>query len=299
MIGGPSRSATAPPPFILMDSHGEGTRLPLRSGTVVLSRLPAGRSRLRALAPSVKYVLEGEEVYDIQGRTRRLRAGEFMLLEGGVEFEARTSGPERTTGLCVYLSTDDCAVTGDPALGLGRALTGSRIDPLAAILGNYARLLADRPSAGPSLARRIVHEATIGAEDYLAAFANRLERLACLKQTTRIETLQRVVRARCFLHDHAARPITLEEVAAHAALSRFHLTRSFSEVFGLPPLAYHRRLRLEAAARLLRSGATTATEIGDQLGYASLSAFTRAFRGTFGVPPSRAGELGSSIGRLD
>ncbi|TFI59709.1 AraC family transcriptional regulator [Sphingomonas parva] len=287
-----SRSAPPAPPFFVMEAHGEGVRLPLSSGTVVLSRLGAGRSRLRALAPSVKYVLEGEEVYEIEGRTRRLGAGEFMLVEAGVEFEARTNGPQRTTGLCIYLSTDgDAAVAGDPALGLGRALSGSRIDPLAATLGNYARLLADRPAAGPALARRIVHEATIGAEDYLAAFANRLERLACLKQSTRIETLQRVERARCFLHDHAARPVTLEEVATHAALSRFHLTRSFSEVFGLPPLAYHRRLRLEAAARLLKSHAASATDIAAQLGYASLSAFTRAFRGTFGVPPSRVGEL--------
>ena len=292
MIDGGTRSTAAAPPFFVMETHGEGVRLPLHSGTVVLSRLGAGRSRLRALAPSVKYVLEGEEFYEIEGRTRRLGPGDFMLVEAGVEFEARTPGNQRTTGLCVYLSTDDdAAVAGDPALGLGRALCGSRIDPLAATLGNYARLLADRPAAGPALARRIVHEATVGAEDYLAAFCNRLERLACLKQSTRIETLQRVERARCFLHDHAARPIALEEVAAHAALSRFHLTRSFSEVFGLPPLAYHRRLRLEAAARLLRSGAASATKISDELGYASLSAFTRAFRSTFGVPPSRAGEL--------
>ncbi|PSJ40830.1 hypothetical protein C7I55_11115 [Sphingomonas deserti] len=292
MIGGSSRSASAPPPFLLMESHGEGTRLPLRSGTVVLSRLHGGRSRMRSFAPSVKYVLEGEELYEIEGRTKRLRAGEFMLVEAGVEFEARTAGPGRTTGLCIYLGTGDgAAVAGDPTLGLGRALAGSRIDPLAATLGNYARLLADRPGAGPGLARRIVQEATIGVEDYLAAFANRLERLNCLKASTRIETLQRVERARCFLHDHAGRPVTLEEVSAHAALSRFHLTRSFSEVFGLPPLTYHRRLRLEGAARLLKSHAVTATEIAEQLGYASLSAFTRAFRGTFGVPPSKARDL--------
>lgn len=292
MIGGSSRSAPPPPPFFLMENHGEGTRLPLRSGTVVLSRLGSGRSRLRALAPSVKYVLEGEEMYEIDGRTRRLQAGEFMLVEAGVEFEARTAGPERTTGLCVYLGTsDDVAIAGDPTLGLGRALAGSRIDPLAVTLGHYARLLADRPAAGPALARRIVQEATIGAEDYLAAFSNRLERLGCLKRSTRIETLQRVERARCFLHEFADRPVTLEEISAHAALSKFHLTRSFSEVFGLPPLAYHRRLRLEGAARLLRSRAASATQIADQLGYASLSAFTRAFRGTFGVPPSRAREV--------
>jgi AraC-like DNA-binding protein len=49
-------------------------------------------------------------------------------------------------------------------------------------------------------------------------------------------------------------------------------------VFGQTPLACHRRLRLEGAARLLKSEAMSATQIAEQLGYGSLSAFTRAFR---------------------
>jgi AraC-like DNA-binding protein len=276
-------------PFYFMASHGEGTRLPLKSGTVVLSRLSSGRSKMRALAPSVKYVLQGEETYEIDGRTRRLRAGEFMLVEAGVEFEARLSASQDAIGLCVYLGVEDGGREGTHApLGRGRAIAGSRIDPLASLLGNYARLLADRPAMGPGLARRIVHEATVGAEDYLATFTSRLERLGSAKQSTRIETLQRLERARCFMHDHAGRTISLDEVAGEAALSRFHLTRSFAEVFGVPPLAYHRRLRLEGAARLLKNNAVSATDIAQQLGYGSLSAFTRAFRQTFGVPPSQA-----------
>jgi AraC-like DNA-binding protein len=287
----PYRSVSMPQatPFYFMSSHGEGTRLPLKSGTVVLSRLGSGRSRMRALAPSVKYVLQGEETYEIDGRTRRLRAGEFMLVEAGVEFEARLAASDDAIGLCVYLGVEDGGREETRApLGRGRAIAGSRIDPLASLLGNYARLLAERPAAGPALARRIVQEATVGAEDYLATFNNRLERLGSVKQSTRIETLQRLERARCFIHDHAERSISLDEVANEAALSRFHLTRSFAEVFGLPPLAYHRRLRLEGAARLLKSEAMSATEIAEQLGYGSLSAFTRAFRQNFGVPPSQA-----------
>jgi AraC-like DNA-binding protein len=291
----PSRSVSLPhlTPFLTMSAHGEGTRLPLKSGTVVLSRLGAGRSKMRALAPSVKYVLQGEETYEIDGRTRRMRAGEFMLVEAGVEFEARMAASDDAIGLCVYLGVEDQGRERIHApLGRGRAIAGSRIDPLASLLGNYARLLADRPAAGPGLARRIVQEATVGAEDYLATFTNRLERLGSVKQSTRIETLQRLERARCFIHDAAGRPINLDEVANEAALSRFHLTRSFAEVFGLPPLAYHRRLRLETAARLLKSDAVSATQIAEQLGYGSLSAFTRAFRQNFGVPPSQARLIG-------
>jgi AraC-like DNA-binding protein len=270
-----------------MVQHGEGSRLPLRRGSVVLSRLGAGRSAIRALAPSLKYVLTGEEVYRIDGRTRSVRPGEFLLVEAGAEFEVTTARKTETIGLCVYLGANPHMPAAVEA-PLGRVLRGSPIDPLAGLLGRYARLIAEHPSDGPRLAQRIVQEATVGAEDYLTGFANRLDRLASVKRSTRIETLQRVERARCFLHGAAGRNVTLEEVAEQATLSRFHLTRSFAAVHGVPPLTYHRRLRLEEAARLLTAEAASATEIAERLGYGSLSAFTRAFRQHFGVPPSQA-----------
>ena len=285
-------SRSVPPgdtPFFVMQNHGAGSRLPLRSGTVVLSKLKGGRSAIDALAPSVKFVLAGEEVYSIAGRTRRVMPGEFLLVEAGTAFEVRTPRPDETVGLCVYLAASPAAEAGAEALPLPPVLRGSPLAPLATTLARYARLLAERPAAGPALARRIVQEVSVEAEDYLTVFSRRLERLSPVKASTRIETLQRIERARSFIHAAAHRCLTLDEIAAHAALSRFHLTRSFAEAFDVPPLAYHRRLRLEEAARLLRAETAGASEIAAQLGYTSPSAFTRAFRQHFGVPPSRVG----------
>ncbi|MFL6844418.1 MAG: helix-turn-helix transcriptional regulator [Allosphingosinicella sp.] len=274
-------------PFYLMSDHGEGERLPLRHGCVVLSRLPGGRSTVRALAPSVKFVLSGEEIYKIDGRSRAVRPGRFLLVEAGTEFEVSTARPDETVGLCVYLGVAHGSAA--PERGpLGSVIEGSGAEPLAPLLARYARLLASQPNAGPALASKIVQQVTAGAEDYLATFAKRLERLTSLKRSTRIETLQRVERARAFIHEQEDRPLCLDEIASQAALSRFHLSRSFAEVHGLPPLAYHRRLRLDGAARLLRDGAASPTDLAHRLGYASLSAFTRAFRQAYGVPPSRA-----------
>jgi AraC-like DNA-binding protein len=273
-------------PFYLMSDHGEGERLPLRHGCVVLSRLGGGRSLVRALAPSVKFVLQGEEVYKIDGRSRAVRPGRFLLVEAGTDFEVSTPRPDETVGLCVYLGvTPAPTVEREP---LGQVIEGCGAEPLAPLLSRYARLLAARPEAGPALATKIVQQVTAGAEDYLSAFSSRLERLSSLKRSTRVETLQRIERARTYIHDQEDRALSLDEIASQAALSRFHLSRSFAEVHGLPPLAYHRRLRLDGAARLLRDGSASPTELAERLGYASLSAFTRAFRQAFGVPPSRA-----------
>jgi AraC-like DNA-binding protein len=225
-------------------------------------------------------------VYSIDGRTRAVRPGQFLLVEAGSDLEARTPPSDKTVGLCVYLGAS-LAPEADRG-ALGRVIEGSAAEPLAALLGRYAALLARKPQAGEALAARIVDEVTVAAEDFVSSFCNRLDRLGSLKRSTRIETLQRVERARAFIHANTDRALSLDSIAAAAALSRFHLSRSFASVHGLPPLAYHRRLRLDVAAQLLKAEAASASELAGRLGYGSLSAFTRAFRQAYGVPPSGA-----------
>ena len=271
--------------FSLMTSHGDGTRLRHAGGRVILSRLSGGNSLIRAVPPSLKFVLEGEEIYEVAGRTRRLRAGDFMLVEGGQELKVRTSRSETTMGMCVYLDAVPSQMT---EADWGASLAGSASDPLGALVSRYARTLARRPDAGLRIAKQIHCNVSAAIGCHLASLHTKAQLISSLKHSTRLETLQRVERARAFIHEQAGRQLTLEEIARHAALSRFHLTRTFSEVFGVPPLAYHRTLRLEWAAGRLKRGEVSATCISEELGYSSLSAFTRAFRNVFGVPPSRA-----------
>jgi AraC-like DNA-binding protein len=52
-----------------------------------------------------------------------------------------------------------------------------------------------------------------------------------------------VRRARAFLHDTLADRITLDALAEHAALDKFHLVRAFRAEVGLPPYEYLTRPR--------------------------------------------------------
>ena len=274
--------------FKLMAQHGAGVRVGTPGGTVVLSRLPGGRSQIAGQAPSVKFVLQGEETYTIAGRTRRVGPGEFILVEGGTDFEVRTSSGDESIGLCIYLGTD-ASQSADASEQMDLAapvVSGHRLDPLSAILCDYANTLARDPNTGLCLASGLVRQASAGSQAFLARFAHTRRRLSQAKAATRTEILQRLERARAFIHDHVAEIVTLDQIAREAALSRFHLSHAFCEAYGQPPLTYHRSLRLKDAGAKLRLGAASATELADQLGYASLSAFSRAFKGQFGVPPS-------------
>ena len=269
-------------PFSQLSAHFEGVGSAAARGRVVASDLPRGTSQVTSAAPSVKFVLDGEGVYEIEGRTRRLRAGEFMLVEGGCKVSVHFP-QARTRGLCVSLG--GLAQGREPGLG-SPALFGGSDQPLSRLLAAYSRALIERPEAGPVVAHRIVHEVAAHTEAFLCDFRGRLDRLGSVKYTTRVETLQRLERARAFIHAHKNRTLTLDEIAMHAALSRFHMTRSFTEAYGAPPLFYHRSLRLAAAAERIELGEATPTQVSEELGYGSLSAFTRAFRQKFGMPPS-------------
>jgi len=93
-----------------------------------------------------------------------------------------------------------------------------------------------------------------------------------------------VRRARAFLHDALADKITLDALAAHAALDKFHLVRAFRAEVGLPPYKYLTYLRVARARELLRCGALVA-EAAQAVGFYDESQLHRHFRRIVGVTP--------------
>ena len=93
-----------------------------------------------------------------------------------------------------------------------------------------------------------------------------------------------VRQVRDYLHDRVGDTVTVRELAAVAAMSRFQLTRQFQKTFGLPLHAYHVHIRLEEAKRRLRWG-DPIVEVAIDLGFADQSHFHRRFKGSYGISP--------------
>jgi AraC family transcriptional regulator len=88
----------------------------------------------------------------------------------------------------------------------------------------------------------------------------------------------------------AARPgerRTLEGLAREVYSSPFHLTRLFRAQLGMPVHQYLMRLRLAVALERMEQGERSLSTLALELGFASHSHFSDAFRRAFGVPPSR------------
>jgi len=95
-----------------------------------------------------------------------------------------------------------------------------------------------------------------------------------------------VSRALSLLHARPAYRWTLEELSTQTGLSRTALVDRFQRLLGEPPLRYLARWRLALAARELRATQEPLTRIAERVGYDSESAFNRAFKREFGVPPA-------------
>ena len=96
---------------------------------------------------------------------------------------------------------------------------------------------------------------------------------------------KQVGRALALLHAKPDEPWTVEMLARRLATSRSSFADRFSELVGEPPLRYLSRLRIDAAARRLRSSDDKLGAVAAEAGYESVSAFNRAFKRQVGMTP--------------
>lgn len=80
-------------------------------------------------------------------------------------------------------------------------------------------------------------------------------------------------------------PISLREMSRVAYLSEFHFNRVFHQITGLPPAKFISAMRLDEAKRLLLNTELSITDICFEVGYNSLSTFTRRFTQRVGLGP--------------
>jgi AraC family transcriptional regulator len=88
-----------------------------------------------------------------------------------------------------------------------------------------------------------------------------------------------------YVERHFGGDLSLDQIAAHSGVSRFHLSHAFVARTGRPLMTYVRGRRLSEAARQLANGAPDILAVALEAGYNSHEAFTRAFRDQFGLTP--------------
>lgn len=95
-----------------------------------------------------------------------------------------------------------------------------------------------------------------------------------------------LVRARDLADLRYTEPLTVDDLAKVACLSRAHFSREFRRAFGESPYSYLLTRRLERAATLLRGTDYAVADICMRVGLSSVGSFTSSFRRAYGVTPT-------------
>ncbi|HSI86301.1 MAG: helix-turn-helix transcriptional regulator [Candidatus Methylacidiphilales bacterium] len=109
------------------------------------------------------------------------------------------------------------------------------------------------------------------------------EELFCQRQKR--VARERVERALAILNANLSEPPDIEQLGSKVGCSPFYLSRTFSREMGMTIPQYLRRMRMDRAAELLLSGKHNVTEAALEVGYSSLSHFSKAFCQELGCCP--------------
>ncbi len=94
-------------------------------------------------------------------------------------------------------------------------------------------------------------------------------------------------KAQDYLEHHYAEKYTLQVVAGNLYIDPYYLHRSFKEITGSTLLQYQHQIRIKQAIRLLTETNLSASYISSEVGYNTLSHFSRAFKKIIGTSPLR------------
>jgi AraC-like DNA-binding protein len=106
-----------------------------------------------------------------------------------------------------------------------------------------------------------------------------------------------IARAIEYLSARLHETVVIEEVAAHAGMSRAVFHRKFKQATTMSPIQFVKAMRLNTAAMKIASGMSV-NEAAMQVGYVSTSQFSREFKRMYGQSPgqwSRSNPLPSSV----
>jgi AraC family transcriptional regulator, regulatory protein of adaptative response / methylated-DNA-[protein]-cysteine methyltransferase len=93
---------------------------------------------------------------------------------------------------------------------------------------------------------------------------------------------QRVIALADYIEQHAEQSLDLDHLAAEAAVSPFHLQRTFSQLFGVSPKQFQNAIRVQRLKQALRGGAEVSQAIYD-VGFGSVSRVYEQLDQNFGM----------------
>ncbi|WP_313700232.1 AraC family transcriptional regulator [Pantoea sp.] len=240
-------------------------------------------------SPFVSLILQGEKRLQVGDRAIRYSAGEMFTASFDLPATGDiTHASEVSPYLAVRLTLDFAAISDllhqMPVTDFSATKSGLSVnrvdDALADAWLRMVRLLAKPEEIGvmaPLVEREILYRLLQGPQG------------GVLRQAAEVNGhFAKIRKALVWLRTHYTAAIRIQALATIAGMSLSAFHRGFRACTGLSPLQYQKHLRLYAARKRLALRPGNVAAVAADVGYESLTQFTRDYARLFGEPPARS-----------
>lgn len=224
-------------------------------------------------------ITQGQQKFHYQGQSYRVGSGQIVImppdelhdghsiLDSGYQVKVFSIDPERFSDLADLKRSSDIISFHRPIIQDTQVFK-----PLAHLHHSLAQ-----------------NELSQLAKDCLPyeGFAQLFQRYGASEQKIAVPLgNQSIATLKEYLMENLDQPVKLEQLSNLCQLSPTQFQRHFKAKVGLTPYAWLSRLRLEQGMKLLKSGAC-GTDVAVQVGFYDQAHFSKAFKATYGVSPSK------------
>ncbi len=291
-------------PDVLTENTATKLVLPKNSNLINYSVLNEFYSPSPFRSFSIKYVVDGSELYSVNGNRYIIKNKQYLLAnkfsEGFVEVDSKKS----VTGICIDVAPDilsevvgsylkpDTAISD---LDLDRFFNSrdfleNKYNATQTQLGNFMleleSVLQKNPSGELNLTREFYY--TLSEKiiaDHIPVF-KQFQQVKALKTETKKDLLRKLYKAKEYIDQFFTEALTIEQVAQQAGFSEYHFFRLFKATFLISPHQYIIQQRLKFSKRLLEKEKPSISALAIASGFADIHSFSKAYKKHFGYSPS-------------
>lgn len=252
---------------------------------------------------SIKTVLSGTEYFFLEGEKFALTPHKYLILNDGQHYGSQVASEEQVESFTINFSetylaeamqallADDAPLLDDPTnIGHYKLEFLQHFHEHDAIITPILQQIYTLSQHFKQNEMRIedayfnVLKALLQKE---SAVQQVIAKTPGAKQSTKTELFRRLSRGKDFIDSNFNQSIALDDMAQVSYLSKYHFLESFKQVFHLTPYQYLTKVRLEQARNMLKNQDISVQEVCQSVGYEDISSFSKLYKKTFGILPSK------------
>lgn len=276
-----------------------------QNNQLIFSNLKEFYEPVKATGFSIKYVVNGTEVYTLNNEQHIVKNNQYLLSniekEGVVEIESK----QLVKGICISIDRNlikevvdfviqpdsNCVEEDVTNFFTTTNFLDSHYNDVDTKVGVLLKGLPFNETNGFSCQNNEARAdffyklAEAIVQDQMPVF-KQLHNIPSVKYSTKKDLYKRIQKSIEFIDGSFENDLNINNIATHSFMSEYHFYRLFKQVQGISPMQYIIKKRLEKAKQLIVIQQMPITEVALHTGFTDVYSFSKMFKKYFQMSPS-------------